>query len=82
MLGGMMQWDQWPADRPRPTDEEFAAAKEQHRAARLPDDLSDGALDLSYMMATYSRWVWWHYFFPEERLPPDTGLSALAKHLP
>lgn len=69
MLGGMMTYGQWPADRPKPTDEEFAAAKKRHRAARLPDDFSDGALDLSYMMATYSRWVWWHYFFPGERLP-------------
>lgn len=74
-----LQWAGWPSDRPRPTPEEYAAAEKRysdeidaHLAAvergEQKIDGSDWGCSFSFVMATYTRPCWWHYFFPDEKL--------------
>ena len=71
-----MTWFQWPANVPRPTNDEWEAAKERHRIENEKDReqskidghpyMGDCGHDLSFDMATCNIWTWWHYFFPED----------------
>jgi len=64
------QWEQWPKNRPYPTEEEFNKAEERYRDGKLAKegiiDLSDWKMGFKFVMSTYARSAWWHYFFPEE----------------
>lgn len=68
-----LQWAFWPADQPRPTGAEYAAAEARYETEQQPlrdaGDMSDGTnCGLRFMMATYNRWIWWPFFFPDD--PP------------
>jgi len=64
---------QWPKDRVLPTIDEFKKAEEVYLkeveendkklAAEGKVDWSDGSCSFCYLMATYSRFVWWKFFF-------------------
>lgn len=65
-------WSGWPKDRPLPTLEQYKKAEEKYREEiRVNDkrlaidgksDLSDWRMGLSFVMSTYSRFVWIGYF--------------------
>lgn len=67
-----LEWAQWPDDRPRPTEEEYKLAAERYRAdcnAMVERGYTgDGLCGLKFVMMTFARPCWWHYFFPDEQL--------------
>lgn len=59
-------WLQWPDDISKPTQEEWDRAEELYIKSCQPNDYSDYVCGLDFVMATYSRWIWWKFFFPDE----------------
>lgn len=62
-----MSWSQWPKDIPRPTQEEWDSAFKRYRSTCV-GDYTDYVSGLAFVMATYARWVWWEFFFPEDTI--------------
>lgn len=69
-------FDQWPSDVPRPTEEEFLAAEarwnEQTIKAYQGGYSGDFGYNFCFTLRSYSRWMWWHFFFPEQRMEPPS----------
>jgi hypothetical protein len=69
-----MQWYAWPVDKPRPTREEYRLAEERYKkeSQALYADGSyqgDFGMGLQFVMSTYSKNIWLHFFFPDEKVP-------------
>mgnify|MGYP001558409329 CR=1 FL=1 len=61
-----MVWSQWPAEVPRPTPDEMHQARLRYEGhlnetGRTNSDFESG---LEFVMTTYSRSLWWKFFFP------------------
>jgi len=61
-----LAWAQWPANIPKPTSDEYAAAENRYQASCNPSSGSDyDHMGLPFVMATYNRLIWWKFFFPK-----------------
>lgn len=78
---GPMAFTSWPASKPLPTRTEIELAKARHleEIRENLDDDSDFCDPLGFVMATYSRRCWWHFFFPDERMEWPTPWNATRK---
>lgn len=61
-----MVWAQWPAYRPRPTEERMQRAREKYEKDCEVDIkrgyTGDFLCGLEFVMATYNPQLWIHYF--------------------
>jgi hypothetical protein len=81
------KFSQWPDNRPRPTAEEYAAARDRYHKS-ITDynlanpgnpDTTDFCCGLDFVMATYNRWIWWPFFFPDDPpVDPHEQIKALT----
>ncbi len=80
-------WAEWPECVPRPTQAEWDAAEERLRResenldARLkaegkPPYMGDTGYSLGFDMATCSRTIWWHHFFPDTPCPKSRNANG------
>ena len=72
--------DIWPADRPLPTAEQMEQAEGRMRKEAAENYAAgyqgDWGFTLSLTMFTYHRALWWHLFFPNEKLTIDWKPTA------
>lgn len=80
-------WEQWPKDRSKPTLEEFKEAEKRYQdeikknderlARERKVDWSDWRCGLIFVMSTYSRFVWWSLFFPNEEVKDEQRINII-----
>lgn len=75
----------WPEHKPLPTLEQWYAAerkmREEANARYEKGYQGDWGFTLSLTVSTYNRALWWHLFYPDEKLTLEEGMTKEQKIL-
>ncbi len=71
----------WPVGIPRPTIEEYHAAELRYKKSIHENDFSDYGSGLSFVMSTYSPFVWLPFFSCDRKEGGCSGWQMRNKNI-